>query len=338
MLRRALPSCLLGLLLVFFSSAAFAQYTVTWLDTNNTTTANPPDPLLINAWGLTRGPSTPWWIADEGSGWSTLYNGTGAKQGLQVVVPGANGAQGTPTGIVFNPWGRFKIKGGSSVFIFAGLDGTISGWAPSVSFTNAMIAVDNSAAGNSYTALAVTNYPTRNWIFAADNAHNKVDIYNDEFHWVGSFTDKSLPANMSVFGIRDLNGLLYVSFADINGGPGGVVDIFSEKGEWLKQLVSGGALNQPWGFAAAPSGFGPLSNTLLVSNNTDTGTINGFNAITGAWVGVVKDGKGNTVMIDQLWGIDFGGGNAADGATNELFFTAGPNNNANGLFGSIMIK
>ena len=338
MLRRALSSCALGLLLVLFSSAAFAQYTITWLDANNQATANPPDPLLINGWGLARGAGTPWWVADEGSGWSTLYNGAGVKQGLQVVVPGANGTAGTPTGLVFNGWGRFKIKGGTSLFIFAGLDGTISGWAPSVSVPSAMIAVDNSGAGNSYTALAITNYPTRNWIYAADNAHNKVDIYNDEFHWVGSFTDSSLPSNMSVFGIRDLNGLLYVAFADINGGPGGVVDIFSEKGVWLKTLISGGALNQPWGFAAAPSKFGPLSNTLLVSNNTDTGTINGFNAITGAWVGTLSDKSGKPIVIDQLWAIDFGGGTPANGATNELFFTAGPNNNLNGLFGSIMIK
>src|SRR5215469_11263404 len=167
--RRALPALLLGLLLVFFYNSAFAQYTVTWLDTNNTTTANPPDPLLINAWGLTRTPGSPWWISDEGSGWSTLYDGNGVKQGLQVVVPAANqGWTGSPTGIVFNGWARFKIKGGSAVFIFAALDGTISGWVPSIDLHNAMIAVNNSEAGNSYTALAITNYPTRNWIYAAD--------------------------------------------------------------------------------------------------------------------------------------------------------------------------
>jgi uncharacterized protein (TIGR03118 family) len=106
----------------------------------------------------------------------------------------------------------------------------------------------------------------------------------------------------------------------------------------LKRLVSGGALNQPWGLAAAPSGFGPLSNTLLVSNNTDTGTINGFNAITGEFVGTVKDSAGKPIVIDQLWGIDFGDGLGKNGPKNTLFFAAGPDNNFAGLFGSIVVK
>ena len=116
---------------------------------------------------------------------------------------------------------------------------------------------------------------------------------------------------------------------------GGFIDIFTEDGELLKQLTNGAPLNQPWGFAVAPKNFGEFSNTLLVSNNTNTGTINAFNAITGQFVGTLKDTKGEVIQIDQLWAIVFGGGSAADGATNQLFFTAGPDNNLTGLFGVI---
>jgi uncharacterized protein (TIGR03118 family) len=132
--------------------------------------------------------------------------------------------------------------------------------------------------------------------------------------------------------------LLYVAFADVNGGPGGVIDIFTQGGRLVKHLTSDNHLNQPWGFAAAPANFGPLSNTLLVSNNIDnSGTVNAFNALTGDFVGTVNDVNGNPIQIDQLWAIDFGGGDAANGATNELFFTAGPAGNAQGIFGKIAL-
>jgi uncharacterized protein (TIGR03118 family) len=332
---------LLVLTLVFASSAAFAQYTETILvadSTNTATTSNPPDPLLINAWGLTRGPGTPFWVADAGSGWATLYTGSGAKIPLNVVVPAAvKGNQGSPTGTVFNGSGQFKVQGWTALFIFATLDGTISGWAPQVDLHNAILQVNKSKLRASYTALAITNRATGpNFLFAADTANNKVDIFDDHFKPMGFFTDRTVPRGMTVFGIRDIGGLLYVSFADSAGGPGGVIDIFTERGRFVKHLTSGAPLNQPWGFAAAPSNFGPLSNTLLVSNNVDNnGTINAFNALTGAFVGTVNDANGNPINIDQLWAIDFGGGTPVNGATNQLFFTAGPANNTQGIFGVI---
>jgi len=342
MQRRTLTlTSILGLVLISMGSTALAQYQLTNLVSNQSGQALHQDPLLINAWGMVHGPGGPWWVSDNGSGWSTLYNSIGVARALQVVVPGAkNGATGSPTGIVFNGSSEFNVQGWPSIFMFATLDGTISGWAPQSNPTQAVIAVNNSESGASYTALAITSRPSGNLIYAADTANNKVDVYDGKFNHVKSFTDRAIPAGFSVFGIRDLGGLLYIAYARANGGDSGFIDIYSESGVFLKTLAKGAPLNQPWGFAAAPSGFGPLSNTLLVSNNTNSGTINAFNAITGAFVGTVRDTSGKVITIDQLWAIDFGDGvpNTNNGPANELFFTAGPDNNVDGTFGSIVFK
>jgi uncharacterized protein (TIGR03118 family) len=345
MVRRAFPLISALGLLILVSSHAVAQYQLTALDSNQVKqSTNTADPLIVNAWGLARTPGSPWWVNDNGSGWATLYNGAGVKQGLEVEIPPAPkaGPIGLPTGIVWNPsqTNEFQVQGWSTFFIFDTLDGTISAWAPGLALFDAQIAVDNSANKASYTALAVTNRARENFLFAADTANNKVDIYDGTFTWKGSFAaDPAIPANFSVFGIRDIGGRVFVAFADAAGGPGGFVDVYSENGKLLKSsFIHGAPLNQPWGFAMAPANFGPLSGTLLVSNNTDTGTINAFNAQTGAFVGTVKNTSGEAIHIDQLWAIDFGGGTAANGPTNTLFFTAGPSNNVVGTFGKIEFK
>ena len=230
------------------------------------------------------------------------------------------------------------MEGWSAFFIFATLDGTISGWAPQSNPNAAIIAVNNSAAGANYTALAITNRPSGNLLYATDLANNVVDVYDGGFNLVNSFTDPSLPAGWAPFGIQDINGLLYVAFAQVSEAPGGVIDIFQEDGTFVKTLAQGAPLNQPWGLAIAPKNFGPLSNTLLVSNNTNKGTINGFNLQTGEFVGTVKDINGKNIVINQLWGIEFGGGSANNGRTNQLFFTAGPAGNLAGTFGVIELK
>ena len=336
----AFASMILTLLAIMCGTAQ-AQYQLTNLVSNQSQQALHQDPLLINAWGLVHAPGSPWWVSDNGSGRSTLYNSTGVARSLQVVVPAAKtGVTGSPTGIVFNGSSEFNVRDFPAIFLFATLDGTISGWAPQSNPNQAIIAVNNSESGASYTALAITSRTSGNLIYAADTANNKVDVYDGKFNHVKSFTDRTIPAGFTVFGIRDLDGLLYVSYARSNGGEGGFIDIYSESGVFLKTLAKGAPLNQPWGFAAAPSGFGPLSNTLLVSNNTNSGTINAFNAITGAFVGTVTDTSGSVITIDQLWAIDFGDGvpNTNNGPANELFFTAGPNNNVDGTFGSIVFK
>jgi uncharacterized protein (TIGR03118 family) len=255
-----------------------------------------------------------------------------------VVVPPASGSgPGMPTGIVYNGSTEFKIDTWTSAFLFATLDGTIQGWShfePSM----ALIAVNNSTKKASYTGLAITSKSSGNFIYAADMFNNRIDIYDGNFSFVKSFTDSKIPKGFVVFNVQDIGGQLYVSYVSASGGGGGYIDIFQEDGTFVKRFAHGKPLNQPWGFAMAPKNFGPLSNTLLISNNTNSGTINGFNLKTGKFVGTITKSANKPIKIDQLWGIEFGGGTASNGKTNQLFFTAGPNNNVNGLFGVIGFK
>jgi|SRR5271166_784919 len=329
-----------GLLLGFTSSTALAQYTQTNLTSNQSGKAKHQDPLLQNAWGLVYGPGGPFWVSDEWNGWSTLYNGAGVPQKLQVIIPPANGTgPGSPTGIVYNGSSEFQIQGWTSVFLFATLDGTIQGWS-NFDRSTGLIAVNNSGNKASYTGLAITSHSSGNFLYAADLVNNVIDIYDGSFKFVKSFTDTTIPKGFTVFNVQDIGGQLYVAYANAAGGAGGYIDIFKEDGTFVKRFAHGKPLNQPWGFAVAPKNFGPLSNTLLISNNTNTGTINGFNLTTGKFVGTIKDSAGKPIKINQLWGIDFGGGAAknANGKTNHLYFTAGPGNNADGLFGMIAFK
>jgi uncharacterized protein (TIGR03118 family) len=345
--RRIAFSACLGLALIFVSHAAVAQYQLTNFDSNQVGAARHTDPLLVNAWGLVHAPGSPWWVSDNNSGWETLYNGTGVQvQQLKVLVPtGGENGPGSPTGVVWSAStaGEFQVQGWPSVFLFAALDGTISGWAPQSNFNAGIVAVNTSTNKSPamYTGLAITNKPSKNFLYAADNANNKVDIYDGNFNLVTSFTDTAVPAGFAPFGIRDINGLVYVTFASVTGGNGGFVDVFSEDGTPVtpgEHLLQGAPLNQPWGIAAAPGNFGPLSNTLLISNNTNGGSVNAFDPLTKRFVGAVKDTKGNVIRIDQLWGIDFGDGTGGNGAVNHMFFTAGPSNNLAGTFGVIVFE
>lgn len=325
----------LGLVLMFISSTALAQYKLTNLTSNVSGKAKNVDPLLVNPWGLAYGPSAPFWVSDEGSGYSTLYNGKGVPQSLQVVIPSASGSgTGSPTGIVYNGSSEFQIDSWTSLFLFSTLDGTISGWSHFDPST-ALIAVNNSSSNASYTGLGITSHSSGNFLYAADFNNNKIDVYDGSFKFVTSFTDPKVPKAYVPFNVQDINGQLYVAYARADEGPGGYIDIFSESGKLLKRFAHGKPLNQPWGFAVAPKNFGALSNTLLISNNTNTGTINGFDLTTGKFVGTVVNSKGKPIKINQLWGIEFGGGTSANGKTNQLFFTAGPDNNLDGTFGMI---
>lgn len=353
--RSTALSVLVGLALMFVSSAALAQYSLLTLDSNQVRKAAHTDPLIVNAWGLVHAPGSPWWVSDNNSGWSTLYDGSGNNQGLRVLIPTAgdgpsspngNNGPGSPTGVVYSAAtdSEFQVGGWNSIFLFATLDGTISGWTFQTNVNQAVLAVDNSATKTSYTGLAITNRATGNLLYAADTANNKIDVYDGNFSPVvkaGAFTDPSIPSGFSVFGIQDMNGEVYVTYASSTGGNGGFVDKYTEAGVLVNgvSLISGAPLNQPWGVAAAPPHFGPLSNTLLVSNNINgNGTINAFNPVTGQFVGTVKDRNGKVILIDQLWGIAFGDGTGSNGRANQLYFTAGPSNNVVGTFGSISFE
>jgi uncharacterized protein (TIGR03118 family) len=329
-----LPAAL-GLLLVLSSSAALAQYQLTYLTSDLTGKAKHTDPLLKNAWGLAYSPNAPFWISDEADGWSTLYDGMGNPQSLQVIIPPATGTgPGTPTGIVYNGSTEFKIDTWTSVFLFATLDGTISGWS---AFEPSTALIGAKTAGAVYTGLAITSKTSGNSLFAADAANNKVDIFDGNFNLTGSFTDPAIPSGFAPFGIQDIGGQLYVSFASTSGAAGGYIDIFSETGTLIKHFTHGKPLNQPWGFAVAPANFGTFSKALLISNNTTTGSIDAYNLTTGKLMGTLSNSAGKALSISGLWGIEFGGGSTSNGQKNQLFFTAGPSD-TDGYFGVITFK
>ncbi len=309
-----------------------AQNRLTNLISNQVGQAPTIDPLLANPWGLARSATGPWWVSDNDTGWATVYNATGTQQSIKVLIPtqgngpsdpkGLNGP-GTPTGIVSNgSTTDFEIQGSPSVFIFATLDGTISAWAPGVNGNQSIIAVDNSASKAMYTGLAITSKPSGNFLYAADNTNNHIDMFDGNFELVKQFGDPSIPSNFSVFGVQDINGLVYVTYAVPNVGAGGFVDVFKEDGTLVKELIRGLPLNQAWGIALAPNNFGPLSNTLLVSNNSVKGTINAFNPKTGEFVGAISE-HGKPIVLNNLWAVVFGGGNSNSGPSNELFVTVG---------------
>jgi len=349
--RKIAVAACLGLGLLMVSAPAQAQYHLTNLVSNQLDAHAPTvDPLLANPWGLARSSGSPWWLSDNDTGWSTLYNAAGTEESLKVVIPtagngpveatGGNGP-GTPTGIVFNGSKTdFQVSGASSSFIFTTLDGTISAW-PGTNKNLATLVYPTStnpapstANPPSYTGLAITSNASGNYLYAADNANNQIDMFDGSFNLVKSFGDPAVPSTLSVFGVQDIGGWVYVTYAVPNVGAGGYVDIFKEDGTFVKTLIQSDRLNQAWGIALAPSNFGPLSNTLLVSNNSVDGTINGFDPMTGKFVGTIRDERGRKIILNNLWGIAFGGGTTSNGATNELFVTVGQGIGTNELAGT----
>jgi uncharacterized protein (TIGR03118 family) len=325
---------------ISLSGAALAQYKLTNLVSNTPGKASHTDLNLINGWGIARGATSPFWVSDNGTGLSTLYDGSGNPQSLIVTIPSATGSGvGFPTGIVNNGSADFVVSenqlSGSAVFIFATLDGTISGWSPSVNFNNAVIGANKSKDGAVYTGLAISSGKNGNFIYAANAGQNRVDVFNGSFRLIKTFTDTSVPATFAPYGIQDINGEVYVTFASAGTVPGGVIDVFTEQGTFVKRFSSDSHLNQPWGLALAPKNFGPFSTALLVSNNLPNGVINAFNATTGKFLGTLSDSSGKALKIEQVWGLGFGGGTTANGAVNQLFFSAGPANYTNGIFGAI---
>jgi uncharacterized protein (TIGR03118 family) len=316
-------------------NSAVAQYTAVALTSDLSGKANHTDPLLKNPWGLAYAPGGAFWVSDEASGWSTLYDASGVVQSLKVFIPTASGSgTGTATGLVYNGSNEFQIRTWTSEFLFATLDGTISGWS---TFSPTAALIGAKQAGAVYTGLAITSHPSGNFLYAADNANNKVDVYDGRFQLVNSFTDPIVPAGYAPFGVQDINGQVYVSFASQTGGSNGLIDIFTEGGVLVKRLAHGSPLNQAWGMAMAPSNFGPLSGMLLVSNNLAFGTINAFDPNTGKFVGTIKNAAGKNIVIPGLWGIEFGGGSGLNGKTNQLFLTAGPKD-LDGYFGVINVN
>lgn len=200
----------------------------------------------------------------------------------------------------------------------------------------ATLAVDRSSAGATYTGLGFATNGGQNFLYAADDGPNRrVDTFDAGFNLVKSFSDPSIPRDFAPYGIQSINGQVWVTYTALNKGQGGFVDVFNPDGTLAKHLAVHGPLHSPWGIALAPDNFGPMSNAILITNNTPRGRINAFDPTTGAFLGPLRDANNQPIEIDDVWAIQFGQGPGANGTTNQLFFTAGSNNYGDGLFGVI---
>lgn len=322
------------------------------------------DPDLVNAWGLSaspgtdQAPGTPLWVSDNGTDQATLYAGGTAtsvsKVGLVVHV-----ASGAPTGQVFdtdtdpNAFVVHDAAGhsGRAVFLFASENGGIDGWNPAVGATGpgpattTEVAVRNGA-NAVYKGLAIAQASDgHTYLYAANFRSGRVEAYDDTFTPVqlpgGLFVDPRIPAGYAPFNVQELAGRLYVSYAkqdamlhdDVAGHGHGFLDLFSNDGRFIRRLVTRGALDSPWGLALAPAGFGRFAGALLVGNFGD-GHINAYNPSTGRHLGQLRNANGHAIVIDGLWALRFGNGNAAK--VDELLFSAGPDNETHGLLGKIV--
>ena len=317
------------------------RYIVTPLVSDQPGVAPVVDPELVNAWGLAASSTSPWWVADNGTSLSTLYNGnSGQKLALTVTV----GTDSGPTGDVFNGGSGFVVSsGGNSAparFIFAAEDGLIRGWNPGVDPTNAVVAPATGDPGAIYKGLAIAG----GMLYANDFHNGVVDVFDGSWARVNHFTDPGLPSGYAPFGIQAIGSRIFVSFAkqdadaedEVAGQGLGFVDAFDLAGNLVARVAQHGQLNAPWGLALAPADFGRFSGDLLVGNFGD-GEISAYAPESnGHWGfrGQLRDGSGHAISIDGLWALAFGNG-ANAGPTNTLFFTAGPDDEMHGLFGRI---
>ena len=345
----------LGLLLL--STSLSAQQTQHYKQTNLVSdmpgVAATTDPNLVNAWGLSRSSGSPWWVSDNGTGLATLYNGTGGIVPVVVTIPPAdsNSQTGTPTGQVFNGTADFQVGAGSpAAFLFVTEDGTVSGWNPGVNPTTAIIKVNTKEAsvfkGVALLTVNVGSSNPTNFLYVADFRKGRVNVYDGSFHPVrmdgDAFRDEHIPHGYAPFNVQNIGGNLYVAFAkqdgqkhdEVDGAGFGYVDVFSPTGRLLNRLQHGWWFNGPWGIAQASSDFGAYSHDILVGN-FGSGQIAAFDPVTGQFLGLLKDASNNTIVIDGLWGLEFGGGNANSGPATTLFFSAGPGGEQHGLFGTL---
>ena len=317
------------------------------------------DPDLKNAWGLAMTATSPLWVANNNSGTSTIYTipaggATAKKAGLTVTIPGgrvSTGDSSSPTGQVANSTAGFVVTSsagsGPGVFIFSSESGQITAWNPTADpvvngMSTASLVFSSPTAV--YKGLAMASTSDGSTFLYASNFHDgTVDVFNSQFQHVflaGHFRDPFLPLGYAPFGIQELNGHLYVTYAlqdaarhdDVAGIGHGIVDVFTNDGFLVRRLVSGGVLDSPWGLAIAPAGFGPFGGKLLVGNFRN-GLIHVYNPVTGKFAGRLRNAQHRAIQIDHLWALTFG--TASTGGTGTLLFSAGINDEQDGLVGSI---
>jgi uncharacterized protein (TIGR03118 family) len=324
------------------------------------------DPKLKNPWGIARGPSgNPWWVSDEKSGVTTLYNAQGTP--ANPLNPGANGlvvtippsvpppSIGTPTGVVFNGSANdFRVAPpgvAQTFFLFVSLDGTISGWDPAANPTTAIRKVSTHSV---LTGATIAQIGADRFLYVADLKAGKIRVYDTNFnpvevgetevddkHGEHAFEDEQIPKGFAPFNIQNIGGNLYVAYAKqdqaktfVTSGAGlGFVDVFSPQGSLLLRLQHGNWFNAPWGLTLAPSDFGTFSHRILVGQ-FGSGEILAFDAVTGQFQGKLNDQNNQVIAMTGLWGLAFGAGDQTSGAANTLFFNEGLNG-GNGLFGTL---
>jgi uncharacterized protein (TIGR03118 family) len=328
----------LAVVLLSFAPAITAGpvgFVQTNLDSDVPGLAKFTDPDLVNAWGMGASPGSPVWVGANGTGKSVLYDGGGVKQGLVVTIPG----DGSVTGVSFsNVAGSFN----GDTFLFANEDGTVSGWRGALGTTAETLAL--ASAANVYKGLAQSLISGNAYAYLANFRNGSIDVLKGNAGALGptgTFTDPNLPAGYAPFGIQNIGGILYVTYAvqdaakhdDVPGAGNGIVDAFDLQGSLLGRVATHGALNSPWGLALAPAGFGDVGGDLLVGNFGD-GTINAYDPTSHAFIETLRDSSGNPLVIDGLWGLRFGNGGTF-GSPNTLYFTAGPNGESHGLFGQL---
>jgi uncharacterized protein (TIGR03118 family) len=316
------------------------------------------DVNLVNGWGIAFNPTGAVWVSDNGSGKSTLYLGNGSAVPLVVTIPAgiASGSvAGSPTGIIYNDSSEFVVTkavpasgggtttlSGAASFVFATEDGVIAGWAPNVDLLNARVAIDNSTEGAVYKGLAIAGTGATLQLYATDFRNRRIDVFDAAFKpvkTIGAFEDPGLPADYAPFGIQNINGDLYVTYAkqdaarhdDVPFEGAGYVDVYDSLGNLIRRVSSKGVLDAPWGLALAPTSFGRFGGALLVGN-FGNGHINAYDPRTGLHLGRLEDKDGNAIVINGLWGIAFGNGVDAQ-PTNELFYAAGPGEEMHGGYG-----
>jgi uncharacterized protein (TIGR03118 family) len=301
------------------------------------------DPNLVNAWGLAAGPTTPLWVADNGTNVSTIYPGVKAED-VTIASLVVDTATDGPTGIVFNPTAGFAVGGQRALFIFDSEAGDITGWAPGVPPPPPSTVAQPAAHvdGAIFKGLTLVDTGAGAFLYAADFHNARIDVFDDTYQQVqtpaSAFRDPLLPKGYAPFNVQALDGKLYVAYAkqdadaeDEVAGPSlGFVDVFSPSGVMLQRLVSHGQLNAPWGLAIAPAGFGRFGGDLLVGN-FGNGRINAYDIHTGEFEGTLRGEDGRPIEIDGLWALRFG--NGVTGTADTLIFSAGPDDEEHGLVG-----